>query len=1052
MISAEQKSIDNLDLNNGAVNRCAGTLQLAVISWPQLVTGISSLLVSALVWLFVSIEVAVLVFIVMWGTALLLGGSDFGRAYEKMTKTKTYYSEVPLKGIGKDGLPCALFAEEGSVLGGENGKIRMHSIERAFDALRFYGSYELEQADVGFYTLNKDDGPLCYFVYGFEVDGFSPCMDHSDCMIAIAAITKAFKNIPDLKLTFVWDLPADGSAQILQQKRLLDKPELDKLSKELARSRGAWAVKQEAKGKLVAPKLRVYARVKSLVGQEDYIPQDWKDQWAAKLAPMIERVFGDSTEQAMMIRSMDLAYESCCLPVMRAFNETIGMNIRPLTVHELYSYDYAQIHSEPVDKCPQYVRLTTQGVLEHEDMRQTRNGLVPIVPHHILGELFKPEGLPAVPAFYRTNIWLPLKGRRNTQGEIPSQVASCIRLKQMEGYSDAGGSHAVGHVQNVYRWMIGLSDVQFITNVEAVDPLPKKNQLDKAITQRTKLSNKAMESQGQDIDSSEDVLDLMEARRSFRNGDKTLCTATLIWVYANSKESLKLKQQAVLDRVGRSNCELVQDSIEQRWIDSQSYAWEAACMKPIMRRPEYLMKQTIPIIPFTQPQQLDSQGTGYVGAGIPTPYFIDFCFEKNHTFISAKSGGGKSMQGLEIMSQCIANEVPFVFLDSPPLADASKGEVAASTYTPAINNWKAEGVNCAYQDVKNQDFNILGRYGLGHSTSEIETLIATHIDTLLALVIGDNPRHPLKEDVINILSRSYRDFLQTSDSATKDPILVEYLQHFIDWSNRYQNGEIDLYSALGITSTSKFEPSEKEREAIGMIRSQLMGVLSQPWGKRINAQTSFDTDVMYLVLGLTNVKAGSKEGLVYSLATLAFMDRMTSRYDRSVAGMDEGTTLLPMEAFASKFSRLFPEGRKKGVNGILLATELSSLLNSPYCGDILDNFDNYLVGYSEKTSVRKFVEHLELKEEILKKYTKRPNLREMSSQWYLKRGDQHLELLYYTTPLLLGLGATAPKELKAGRIFRDSLGDMSLLEKNKLFGKKLYSAYSSGRGPNSILK
>lgn len=466
-----------------------------------------------------------------------------------------------------------------------------------------------------------------------------------------------------------------------------------------------------------------------------------------------------------------------------------------------------------------------------------------------------------------------------------------------------------------------------------------------------------------------------------------------------------------------------------------------------------MIKQSIPSMPLTQPQKLDAKGVGYVGKDIPALYYIDYCGEKNHTLINATSGGGKSIQGMEILSQCIATGTPGIMLDSPPLADQSTDKVAPSTYTPALELWQSLGVNCAYQDIKRSNFNIIGRYGLGNNKFELEALVEAHLDVLYAAVVGDAPNHRLRETLVNILSLSYRDFLDNSTSTSKhrEPLVEDYLRHFVDWGHRYESGELNLAEIAGIEGVGAFGVTDQEREAIGLIRSQLAGVLSQPWGKRINAQTSFDTDILFLVLGLTDVRASSKEGLTYGLAAAAFMDRMMSKYNRSVIGMDEGSTLLPMDSFAFKFAKIFPEGRKKGANGILLMTEAETLWNSKHCGLILGNFDNVLVGYSEKTNIDEFVKRLGFKEEILSHYTQRPDLETMSSQWYLKRRDQHLELLYYTTPMLLGLGATSPKELEVKAEYARRREHLDKLTMNKHFGSDLFSAYSKGRSPYTLI-
>lgn len=1045
--SYEQKAADNETLRNGVVNPCIGSLQLQPYTMAQLFAALFALIISVFLYFFVGFEIAATSFIVLTVALLTWGGQDFELEKEKLTKTRDFYSETPPKGIGKDGLPRPTFKPQ--VYVERNGR-RYYSIEHQFSQLRFYGSYEKNCSNAGFYYQNQGTSPNVYLVFGFKVAGFSPCMDHMDCMQSMKEIDRSFKNFPNLKLRFVLEIPADGSAQILQQKRLLERADQDALTVEIIKARGQWAVNKERAGEVVAPTLRVYARVKSALGQENFIPQDWKDRWAAQLSPQLTRFFGEEPQQELAIQAMDFAFESCCTTTMRTFNKGLKLRARPLTVHEMYQHDFSKLHNTPVDKCPQYIRVTNKGLFEHEDMEETADGRKPVVPHHILGELFKTEGIPSTPVFYRSDVWFPLKGKKNAEGNPAGRFGACIRLNQLEGYADIEGSHAIGHIQNTFRWLEGMSDVELITEVEAVNPLRKKQEIAKGITNRQKRSNVAISKQTIDTDSIDDVHDLIDAAQMFRAGGQTLSTCTLIWVYADTRDKLKLKTTEVISRIGIDNCILVQNSIEQYWCDSQPYTWDAMCVDPL-RRTEYAIPQAVPLIPFTQPQALDNKGVGYIGKTISAQYFIDFCGKKNHTFISAKSGGGKSMEGLEILAQCIATNTPFMFLDSPPIADQSTGKVAPSTYTPAINLWQSLGVNCAYQDIKKQFFNILGRYGLGRNSFELDALVETHVETLQAAVIGDNPHHPLAEYVKNLLALSYKDFARTSMNAEKDPILEDYLRHYMAWSNNYLNGNVDLTSIIGVEGLGQFEASDQEREAAAMIRSQLTGVLGQPWGKRINAQTDFDPNVQFLVLGLTDVKAGSKEGLVYALASLAFMNRMTSTHDHSVFGMDEGSTLLPMDAFASKFSRIFPEGRKKGGNGILITTELTSLFNSPYCGPILDNFDNILVGLSENTSVRKFVDLLGFKEEILRKYTQKPNRADMSSQWYLKRGDQHLELLYYTTQLLLALGATHPDELKAKRHFVGNGTPEQQIQDYLRFGNALYSAYSQGRGPLSLI-
>lgn len=726
--SFDQQLLDNEELHFGIVNRCIGSLQLSPISFPQTIGILISLASAIIVYLSFGIEVAVCVFLVMFLTFVGMAGKDFGLVQEKATKTRTFYSETPIKSVGEDGLPIALFKDEKSIMAGPEKDKRVWSIEREFEHLRFYGSYEAGRANAGFYTLQYEGGAKCYFVYGLKVEGFSPCMTHVDCMTAMRKLKKGFKSFPGLKLKFIWDLPADASSQILQQKQLLELADQDELTVELAQARRRWAVEKEREGEIVAPTLRVYARARVMMGQEESIAQDWKDEFGKVLATIYNRFFSESTPLSLANQAMGLGYQAACLTCVRVFNDGMGLRANPMSVHELYRFDYDQIHSEPVDRCPQYVRVTDKGMTECQKMVRTKEGSQPLVGHHILGELFKSEGVSSVPVFYREDMWLPLKGRSDYQGNPKGKFAACVRVTQLEGYASINNSHAIGHIQNVYRWLQGQSDVQLITEIEALNPIKKKDKLDKGITNRTKRTAIAIRKETQDVDSMEDIEDLVEARRLLRAGEQTLSTATFVWVYADSRPKLKARVTSVMGAIGLPNCELIQDCIEHRWFDSQPYAWEAMSTEPILRRPEYMITQGIPVLPLTQPQALDKQGLGYVGTQIPAMYFIDYCGRKNHTLITAKSGGGKSMQAAEIVARCIATRTPGIMLDSPPLADQSTDKVAPSTYTPIIELWQSKGVNCAYQDIKKSPFNIISRCGFGTNKFEVDALVEAHTD------------------------------------------------------------------------------------------------------------------------------------------------------------------------------------------------------------------------------------------------------------------------------------------------------------------------------------
>ena len=1037
----EQLERDNESLRYGVVNRCVGTLQLAPISFTQIAIVSVIALASVVLWMLTSLEVAIGFFALFSVTTLAWGGRDLNKEIEKMRAIPTYYRECPQEETGDDGLPCPVYEGAPYQLGGKNGKEKIFSLEREFREFRFYASREKEGARVGFYVLHIEKSMRIHFIYGFELNGFSPAMTHMESMMILRRISAAFKNLPDLEMKFIWSIPADASDQILQQKRLLDLKEQDPLTIKIINSKGKWATRLEKQGRIVSPSLKVFVCTKASLGEDKFIAQDWKDIASSKIAPVIAKFNEKESRQDLIIQAMEQAYDSCYRSTIRAFTEGMGLEARSLTVHDLYCRDHSSLHDSPVDRCPKYLRLTPDGLFWHEESIDTPAGKKPKVPHHILGELFKDvdEQTPSIPGFYRKDLYLPGK----------EKFASCVKLKQLEGFADIEGSHGLGHLQNTFRWIQGLHDVEYIVDIKAMNPLTKKKKLDDGLKNRTKRIDRAVRQQSQDVDAGEDIDDLIDARQMLRNGEKTLSTAVFLWVYRSTRDELSQAVDHLMGRIGLSNCELIQDSIQNRWIDSQPYAPESMCVKPYMQRQEYMIQQTPPILPFTQPPKGDQQGLFYKVRGISSGFLIDFILKKNHTLITAKSGGGKSMQGVDILSLNVATQTPAIVLDSPPLADQTSDDVAPSTYTIPIQEWQRLGVKCVYQDIKKGHFNILDRYGLGRSSIEIAAVLEMHLPILLAVVLGSNKTHPLHETIQNLLALSHKSFLLNWDGDV-EPLLSDYLKHFVKWGELFKRGEINIFELSGIDGLGDFEASSAEVEAIAFIRSQILGCLSESWGQRINAQTDFDSDVLILVLGLTNIKADSKESIVYALAAQNFQDQIASRYPRCTSIMDEGTTLLKIDAFAARYARTFPEGRKKGINGILLATEIGTLLNSPYASDILSNFDTILVGNIEPGEAPKIAEGLHMKPEILRQYTDKPDLSSMSSKWYMRQGALHLELVYHTTPLLLALAATSPEEISVRDQFMKDYPDR--LEGFSAFALALYRAYSQGLPVTSILK
>ena len=341
-------------------------------------------------------------------------------------------------------------------------------------------------------------------------------------------------------------------------------------------------------------------------------------------------------------------------------------------------------------------------------------------------------------------------------------------------------------------------------------------------------------------------------------------------------------------------------------------------------------------------------------------------------------------------------------------------------------------MSCAYHNIRDAFFNVLD-FTPGPSL-DLETA-QNHLGLLNAIVIGTRTDNPLADTIDSLLGQAHDAFFKTVDTWNEKPILGDFVEFFLDWSEWYKANE---------------NPERKELDALSDIKLQLKGCLAQPWGKRINAPTSFSSDVKVLCIGLTNANEDSKETLVYALAGANIIDRLKAEHDRALFIVDEGSTTIRYEAVAKKFVRTFSEGRKEGCNGIFAATEMENLWQSPYGQAMISNFDNVLCGLTNEQYREKFVQRMGFKSNILAFYRNKPDLRKMTSSWYLKRedGDQHVELEYGTTPLMLAIGATDPAETAAKKRVMANYEDE--LEGFEAFAKELVKAYSKGLSAKTI--
>ena len=324
----------------------------------------------------------------------------------------------------------------------------------------------------------------------------------------------------------------------------------------------------------------------------------------------------------------------------------------------------------------------------------------------------------------------------------------------------------------------------------------------------------------------------------------------------------------------------------------------------------------------------------------------------------------------------------------------------------------------------------------------------------MAIVIGIS-NNPDREVLVNsLLTDCYHDFHEVakikqryeaaiaggygSDAYKQMPILSDFVEFAENWFKQYVVGKAETNSELS-------------KETIDLILIQLRGILKTPLGKSIDGISSFDINTEVLVIGLTDV-AENLDSLLYAMSGLNALFRGAFSSKRSLLGIDEGTILYKFKFFARETGIIPVHGRKWGCNFLIAAQETSTIQNSIAGNEIFKNLDNIFCGYIKSPAVEE-MESLEFLPELLQQYTTaafKPSREFLQSYWYLKRGDQHLEVTHAPSHLLLALGATDPDEEAARNKIMAEYDDE--IEGLKAFSEVNVRAKRQGRDLSFVMR
>jgi hypothetical protein len=490
------------------------------------------------------------------------------------------------------------------------------------------------------------------------------------------------------------------------------------------------------------------------------------------------------------------------------------------------------------------------------------------------------------------------------------------------------------------------------------------------------------------------------------------------------------------------------------------YNWSALQAQPQHRRRKYFATETVPQIPFVTAPGLDKSGIMFLHTQLRSPIYIDIRNKRpNNIAIGAETGAGKSVVTFDMILEIMCYSDPAIVFEFPR-------PDGRSTYTEFIEILKLLGKRVVYLDIRRNKLNILQKPNTRHldrsNPADREKLEAANldiedgqVDLIATLVLGTNPLPETEEDTKDWIRRSYRAFNADPqvkadyEAATQAkfgtpehlrmPNLTRYANFAREWLSKQLENNPTIY--------------EGSRRAIDKIVNRLLGVLESPLGRSLDGPSTFDMDVDFIVLSLTDV-AADLDSLVYSMYGLQLITQKAVGVSHSTSFFEECTTLYQMRPFARKASSLPPTARKLGMNTVFVFQSIQPIFDSGYGHQLFNNIQNVFLGSPTEGLVKEFVENLGFRKEMADTYIgKVKNATKLETFWYLKRGNKHLPVTHTPPKLLVFLAATDTEEVEARNRCRaqygnpDNPSDLTWLIK----GSELYcEAIRKGQEMSSI--
>ena len=507
----------------------------------------------AFVWMigWVSEQVAIFLVFTFMITFFLLAGKKTWRLYEQFLRPRTLVRFAPSVDTQHlVGLPMPeRMQPQFTLIKGK--RVKTYPVEAEFDLVG-YGTATIGNPEIGFYVSHpRRDSPSgghrqFAFTFVWEVWGYDPLLLEQEALVALNAQELAFRRMTrNLLVTFEHSSTSDDFEYQSALDRQIEQT-TNPLVKMLIYSQKAKVRDLNHRGALQLKRTRILARYQIADASDRYKTSaldhvmGFVGSAGKYLAPLIDQKGGaknrDKQKQNDRFKLFVHAYKQYRhLHVL--WNDTAGLKARPLTLEELWTSDYHELHNFKAPLLNQVFILSRTGV-----QVQTRSR------HHVLAQLFQPEkGVDPTPFPGREWIYLPTKRK----------YASFIQIGKVDAYPSDDGADR-GMIRYLWNPLVlaGLKDYKIVTQMQLSFQEGQKFDLGRQVRNSKRLVIDAERRNTVDINAEERLEDAVEGLRNLSDGSKIYETATVIWLYRNNPDALRDDFDTLISLIPTPNTEL----------------------------------------------------------------------------------------------------------------------------------------------------------------------------------------------------------------------------------------------------------------------------------------------------------------------------------------------------------------------------------------------------------------------------------------------------------------------------------------------------------------